>query len=292
MSGVRIVPRTAGELVARYGGRLRGDVPSDVVRLASVEHARKGDLTFLLSPRFRDDAVHAAARGALLVIDESLAQRSELASLSGLVHAHAPWLMAELLQLAELPPPEPHIGAGCTIGQGAQLLPGVVLGDRVSIGPGTIVGAPGFGFVRSPSGALQPIPHRGGVVIDDDVHVGPLCSIAAGTLGPTRIGRGVKLDALVHVAHNCEIGAGTVIAAQSGLAGSVIVGAGVRIGGQVGIADHVRIGDGASLAAKSGVISDVPRGATFAGYPAVERTRWLRGLAMLYRSLERRRPRP
>ena len=58
---------------------------------------------------------------------------------------------------------------------------------------------------------------------------------------------------------------------------------GVLVGGQVGIADHLSVGDGAKIAAKSGVIGDVPAGATVAGYPAVERHRWLRGLAELYR---------
>jgi UDP-3-O-[3-hydroxymyristoyl] glucosamine N-acyltransferase len=57
------------------------------------------------------------------------------------------------------------------------------------------------------------------------------------------------------------------------------------IGGQVGIADHVRVGDGAKIAAKSGVIGDVPANAVVAGYPAVSRARWLRGLAHLYRAL-------
>src|SRR6185437_5627665 len=116
-----------------------------------------------------------------------------------------------------------------------------------------------------------------------DVHIGALCTIAAGTIGPTILRRGVKLDAQVHVGHNCEIGEGTIIAAQSGLAGSVVIGKNVLIGGQVGIADHLTIGDGAKIAAKSGVIGDVAPGATIAGYPAVERHRWLRGLAELYR---------
>jgi UDP-3-O-[3-hydroxymyristoyl] glucosamine N-acyltransferase len=56
------------------------------------------------------------------------------------------------------------------------------------------------------------------------------------------------------------------------------------VGGQAGVADHITIGDGARLAAKSGVIGDVPPGAVVAGYPAVARARWLRGLAAMYRA--------
>jgi UDP-3-O-[3-hydroxymyristoyl] glucosamine N-acyltransferase len=122
-------------------------------------------------------------------------------------------------------------------------------------------------------------------VIENDVAIGPLSTIDAGTLSPTRIRHGAKLDAHVHVGHNSEIGPGAILAAQCGIAGSVRVGAGVLVGGQVGIADHVVVGDGARIAAKSGVIGDVPAGATFAGYPAVPRLRWLRALARLYRGI-------
>ena len=113
--------------------------------------------------------------------------------------------------------------------------------------------------------------------------MGPLSTVDAGTLAPTRLRRGAKLDAQCHVGHNCDIGEDTIVAAQSGFAGSVTVGRGVLVGGQVGVADHVTIGDFARIAAKSGVIGDVPPRAVVAGYPAVPRVRWLRALAHLYR---------
>jgi len=118
---------------------------------------------------------------------------------------------------------------------------------------------------------VRRIPQLGGVVIEDDVAIGPLTTVDAGTLAPTRVRRGAKIDAHCHVGHNCDIGEGALVAAQSGFAGSVVVGRNVLIGGQVGIADHVRVGDGARIAAKSGVIGDVPAGAVVAGYPAVSR---------------------
>jgi UDP-3-O-[3-hydroxymyristoyl] glucosamine N-acyltransferase len=129
---------------------------------------------------------------------------------------------------------------------------------------------------------VRAVPQLAGVVIDDDVSIGPLCTIDAGTLRPTRIRRGVKLDAHVHVGHNADIGEGTIVAAQCGFAGSVRIGRGVLVGGQAGVADHVTVGDGARIAAKSGVIGNVPAGITVAGYPAVRRVRWLRALARLY----------
>jgi len=149
------------------------------------------------------------------------------------------------------------------------------------------VGHPGFGWADAPDGTVRAVPQLGGVLLEDDVYIGPMCSVDAGTLSPTRIRRGAKLDAHVHVGHNGDVGEGVMIAAQSGLAGSVTLGRDVLVGGQAGFADHVTVGDGARIAAKSGVIGDVPPGAVVAGYPAVPRTRWLRALARLYRGTRR-----
>jgi hypothetical protein len=78
-------------------------------------------------------------------------------------------------------------------------------------------------------------------------------------------------------------GVGGRYRAQVSHAGSVQLGRGVRVGGQAGFADHVKVGDGAQIAAQSGVIGDVPAGSVVAGYPAVERWRWLRATARALR---------
>jgi len=293
MSGIPLAPRALADLLQRHGGALRSGAgglaprplsPGDVVRrIAPVARAAAGDIAPLLAARYVEEARAAVARGAMLLVDEALASREDVASLPGWFHPHAPWAVAELLDGGDAPADDPVVGEGCRIGRGAVLMPRVRLGKRVTIGPGAVIGDAGFGWAVGPDGKMRDVPQLGGVVIEDDVHIGALTTIASGTLGPTVVKRGVKLDAQVHVGHNCEIGEHTVIAAQSGLAGSVIVGRGVLMGGQVGVADHVRIGDGARIAAKSGVIGDVDAGSTIAGYPAVERHRWLRGLAELYR---------
>lgn len=172
-----------------------------------------------------------------------------------------------------------QIGAGSRIGAHAVVYGGAVLGERVSVGPGAVVGRPGFGWTASPQGKLVRVPQRGGVVIGNDVEVGPLCTIDAGTLGPTEIGDRVCLDAQVHVGHNAKIGSDTLVAAQSGFAGSVVIGRGVRVGGQAGFADHVTVGDGAQISAQSGVIGDIEAGARVAGFPAMASQRFFRAVA-------------
>ncbi|MCX8071661.1 MAG: UDP-3-O-(3-hydroxymyristoyl)glucosamine N-acyltransferase [Candidatus Binatia bacterium] len=159
----------------------------------------------------------------------------------------------------------------------------VIIGHRVTLQPGCVIGGDGFGFVLSPDGVARRITQAGTVILEDDVEVGANTTIDRAAIGATRVRRGAKLDNLVMVAHGCTIGEGTAIAAQTGLSGSTQVGRFVRLGGQVGAAGHLSIGDGAQVAAQSGVHNDVPAGATYGGTPAVEIRQWRRKHAALQR---------
>jgi len=57
------------------------------------------------------------------------------------------------------------------------------------------------------------------------------------------------------------------------------------LGGQVGVADHLVIGPRAKIAGGSGVTRNVPEGATYSGYPALPRMKWLRAMATLTSSV-------
>ena len=137
------------------------------------------------------------------------------------------------------------IGAGARVGKDCVLHPNVVLydgvtiGDRVILHAGVCVGADGFGYVRGDMGHHK-FPQIGTVVIEDDVELRCVHLHRSSALGRTRIGRGTKLDNLVHVGHNCDIGERVVIAAQTGISGSVIIEDDCVIGGQVGFGDHIR----------------------------------------------------
>jgi UDP-3-O-[3-hydroxymyristoyl] glucosamine N-acyltransferase len=257
-------------------------------RLVRVTDAGEGDLAPLLASRFLAAARGAVARGAVLLVDAALENRLAAGGPRALwVHPHATWVMAALLDEALVEEEPAVMGPGCVVAPSAVLGPRVVLGARVHVGPGAVVGHPGFGWATGEGGALRAVPQLAGVVLEDDVWIGPLCTVDAGTLAPTRIRAGAKLDAHVHVGHNGDVGEGCIVAAQVGFAGSVTLGRGVLVGGQAGFADHVTVGDGARVAGGSGVIGDVPAGAVVAGYPAVSRGRWLRAFARLYRGARR-----
>lgn len=301
-------PMTLAELARLHGGVVDEAARDSLVRrIVPIEAAEEGDLAPLFA---YEHLATARETRALVLVDASLA--SELSVGRRWVHEHASYALAGLLEGFSEPEARAagrpayvgesarvaetaRIGAGAVVLEGAVVGPDCViepnavvygkvrLGARVRVGAGAVVGRPGFGWAFGPEGKVRRMPQLGGVIVEDDVEIGPLCTIDAGTLSPTRLERGVKLDAQVHVGHNVVLGAGTIVAAQSGFAGSTRVGDGVLVGGQVGVADHLTIGAGARIAAKSGVIGDIPSGATVAGYPAVERMRWLRGMARLLR---------
>lgn len=151
------------------------------------------------------------------------------------------------------------LGANVTVGDHCVLHPNVVLYDGVSIGSGVIlhagvcIGADGFGYVRHELG-YQKFPQIGTVIIEDEVEIGAHTCVDRAALGRTRIGRRTKLDNMVHVGHNCDIGERVVIAAQTGISGSVVIEDDAVIGGQVGFGDHTRVQKGAIIGSKAGIL--------------------------------------
>ncbi len=192
--------------------------------------------------------------------------------------------------------PQVYIGDDVTIDDDCVLYSGVkvyhecIIGKKVIIHSGAVVGSDGFGFAPQPDGTLKKIPQIGIVEIEDGVEIGANSTIDRATMGQTTIRTGAKIDNLVQLAHNAEIGPSTVIAAQAGISGSTKIGAGVLIGGQAGIVGHIQIGDGAKINAQSGVSKSLEPGKTVTGSPAYDYTHALRSQAISRRlpELERR----
>jgi UDP-3-O-[3-hydroxymyristoyl] glucosamine N-acyltransferase len=172
------------------------------------------------------------------------------------------------------------IGENTTLAANVTLYAGVVIGARVILHAGCVIGADGFGFTLS-GGQYQKFPQVGTVEIGDDVEIGANSCVDRAALGVTRIGSGTKLDNLVHVGHNCTIGRHVVIAAQTGLSGSVVVEDYAVIGGQVGIGEKARIEARAVVGGKSGILTGqvVHTGEPVWGIPARPLKKHLKGLA-------------
>jgi UDP-3-O-[3-hydroxymyristoyl] glucosamine N-acyltransferase len=179
------------------------------------------------------------------------------------------------------------IGRNCDLYPNVTVYPGVRLGNRVIVHAGAVLGSDGFGYVRDQvTGRYEKFPQIGRLEIEDDVEIGANTTIDRGALEVTRIGRGAKIDNLVHIGHNCQIGEDVVIAAQTGLSGSITIEKNVVLGGQVGIGEHARIEEGVMLGGQGGVLPNKVlrgKGIAFWGTPAKPVRDYLKGLAVLAR---------
>ena len=159
----------------------------------------------------------------------------------------------------------------------------VVIGHRVIVQDGAVIGSDGFGFVKQADGTHFKIPQHADVVVEDDVEIGANTTIDRPAVGETRIRAGAKIDNLVQIAHGVSIGQRALLAAQVGIAGSTAIEDDVVLAGQVGVVGHIRIGDGAIVTAQTGVPGDVAPGAVISGSPAIENRAWLKSIAVFAR---------
>jgi UDP-3-O-[3-hydroxymyristoyl] glucosamine N-acyltransferase len=163
---------------------------------------------------------------------------------------------------------EVRIGNDCRIGANVSIRERCVLGDRVAIQPGAVIGSDGYGYEFS-EGRHVKIEQVGIVEIHDDVEIGANTTIDRARFGKTVIGEGTKIDNLCQIAHNVIIGKHCLIVSQSGLAGSCRIGDHVTVAAQSGVGGHVTIGDNAILSGRCGATTSLEGGMIYAGKPAL-----------------------
>ncbi len=174
-----------------------------------------------------------------------------------------------------------RIGKNCKIGQNVTLSH-CLIGDHVTILPGTRIGQAGFGFFMDEKGHVS-VPQLGRVILEDRVEIGSNVTIDRGTLDDTHIGFGTRVDNLVQLGHGVRLGKHCVIVSQVGISGSTVLGNFVIAAGQAGLAGHLKIGDHVQIAAQSGIMKDIESGQKVAGSPAVPVRQWHRQTVSLAR---------
>ncbi len=185
------------------------------------------------------------------------------------------------------------LGANCFVGQGARigadsrLHPNVtiyhdcVIGERVILHSGVVIGADGFGMAMD-EGRWLKIPQIGRVVIGNDVEVGASTTIDRGALDDTIIEEGVKLDNQIQIGHNCHIGAHTAIAGCTGIAGSTRIGKHCMLGGNAMISGHLTIADRVVISGGTLVAKSITAPGTYtAVFPMQPHAEWLKNAALV-----------
>ena len=318
-------PVTLGELARLAGAELSAPGAADrqILSVAILSQGGRDAVSYLADSR-RADALRTSACGACFVrpADAAAAPASCVALITPTPQA-AYARAAARLHRPRMEGPEPMVEPGAVIGPGAVLGPGAqigrgtiiganavigagtaigrdcvvgasavvgfaLIGDRVKILAGAVVGEPGFGAARGEAGLVD-MPQLGRVILQDGVTLGANSCVDRGAFEDTVIGENTKIDNLVHIAHNVRVGRNCAMAAYTGISGSVVIGDGVKFGGKAGVADHISIGDDAVVAADAAVMRDIGPGEKWGGSPARPFRQWMREAAWLSQAAARRK---
>ena len=301
-----------GHIVDALGGSLEGggqDVP--ISRIAPLEIAGPGDLSFLSNPRYQQQLAAsraacvivapamreaALARGACIVADNpyvyfaratQLWRKHTSTSSPGGIHASA------VVDPSAVVHPTATIGPLCVVERGAQVGADTILKSRVTVGEGcrigarcivhagVVIGADGFGFAPD-QGQWIKIEQLGAVRIGDDVEIGANTCIDRGALQDTVIEDGVKLDNLIQIGHNVHIGKHSAMAGCVGVAGSATIGAHCTVGGGAIVLGHLTLVDNVHISAATVVTRSLNRPGQYTGmFPIDDNARWEKNAATL-----------
>lgn len=251
---------TLRELAERLGCRLEGDGEIDIVRVATIQEAQQGDVTFLANPKY--ESVLATTRASAVLLKEDapaapcamLRTRDPYLAFARAVGIFAPaWRPAPGIHPMAAIAADVRLGAGVSIGafvavgDGAEIGDNTVIFPNVTIGPGTRVGRDCV--VHSNVALRERVTIGNRVILQNGVVVG------GDGYGFVRRGDGthekIPQVATVVIEDDVELGANTTVDRPA--VGETRIQAGTKIDNLVQIAHGVRIGRNVLMAAQVGI---------------------------------------
>jgi UDP-3-O-[3-hydroxymyristoyl] glucosamine N-acyltransferase len=250
------------DIAERLGCRVEGDGEVEVHRVAGIEHAQPGDLTFIAHEKYI--AKLPATRASAVIVAPSIAAQGVSAVVLRTEEPYLAFAKAVAL-LAQGPPPLRGIDPASSIAPDVKLGADVAIGAFVVIGSGSSVGAR---TVIYPNVVIGPgvqigedcvirahVSIRDGVVIGNRVLLQDGVVIGSEGFGFAREADGthVKIPQLapVIVEDDVELGANTTVDRPA--VGETRIGAGTKIDNLVQIGHGVRIGRRVLFAAQVGI---------------------------------------
>ena len=254
------MPYRLSDIAQWIDARVDGDPLIEIHRLAKIEEAEPGDLTFIANPRYekyvsttRASAILVAAsypptdRTVIRCSDPyfafmTLAQRWYGRTPAVAVGVHPSAVIGADCVIAAGAAIAAHVVVGdrCRIGERTQLHPGVVLGEEVEIGEDTLLYANVSVRERCRIGH-RVIVHPGAVIGSD------------GFGFAFKDGRYHKIPqmGIVVLEDDVEIGANTAL--DRATMGETIIRQGAKLDNLIQIAHNVEIGEHTAIAAQSGI---------------------------------------
>lgn len=159
-----------------------------------------------------------------------------------------------------------RVAAEARIGPRVVISGPVEIGRGVRVDPGAVVGCDGL-YAKRILGVRQAMPHFGGVLLDEGVHVHAGAVVARSAIRGevTRIAKAAHVGILSNVGHDVQVGESATISSNVVIAGRATIGARAWIGASATISNMVSIGNDAEVRLGSVVIQDVPAGSDVSG---------------------------
>jgi UDP-3-O-[3-hydroxymyristoyl] glucosamine N-acyltransferase len=266
------------ELSERLGCRLDGDGDCHVQRVAGIEQAGPGDLTFLSNPRYASALPTTRASAVILAEDGPAAPCAMLRSKNPyLAFARAVGVLAPTAAPAPGVHPLASIAPTASVGEGTSIAPFVAVDDGARLGRGVVVGphvAIGRGAVVGDGCRLHArVSIREGCVLGQRVIVqdGAVVGSDGFAFAPRDDGSYEKIPqpGIVVVEDDVEIGANATIDRPA--VGETRICAGVKIDNLVQVAHGVRVGRNTLLCAQVGIAgsASIGEGVVLAGQVGV-----------------------
>jgi UDP-3-O-[3-hydroxymyristoyl] glucosamine N-acyltransferase len=159
------------------------------------------------------------------------------------------------------------IGDGTQILHNTSIFSNSVIGKDCLINTNCSISTPGLGC-EFDGDRIVKFPQFGGVVIGDRVELGPNTTIRRGALDNTIVGSGTLVGSLSNIGHNCRLGENCVLTSQIALGGSTIIGDKVFMGINSSTKNKVVIGNDVTVGMGAVVVKDVPDNSLAIGVPA------------------------
>ena len=250
---------TVRELADLVGGRVEGDGSLSVTRLAPIEQAGEGEISFIANPKFLPLLQTTRATAVVVTPDVTSARTT-------LVVCDNPYLaFAKILERLHVRRPAPQgVMAGAHVHPEAELAeevtvhPGCVVGKGVRVGRGTIL-YPNVVLYEGVTVGADCTLHAGAVVregcrLADRVILQPGALIGGDGFGFAPDGERyyhIPQVGIVDLEEDVEIGAGTCV--DRAALGVTRVRRGTKIDNLVQVAHNVEIGEDTIVVAQVGI---------------------------------------
>lgn len=162
-----------------------------------------------------------------------------------------------------------EIGEGSVIHHNVCIYPKSKIGKNCVIMANTSISTEGLGLELDPETDLYvKFPQIGGVILEDNVEIGPNTTIRKSAIDNTIVKRGSKIGALCNIGHNSIIGRNCILSCNVITSGSSEIGNNVFMGVSSIVREGINIGSNTIIGQGSVVVKHIPDNEIWVGNPA------------------------